>query len=102
MFVSISFCGGSRGYFSSDLGSQFLGGGSDPKKNSRIYKINSYVGRIVGSNFEGGDRTEVKPHKKDRTEKFLFSRISGLNFWGGIGPKCGFVVSIFFFSRVVS
>ena len=31
-FVSISFCGGSRGNFSSDLGSQFLGGGIGPKK----------------------------------------------------------------------
>lgn len=44
----------------------------DPKKFfSRIYFVRLDFGRIVGSNFLGGDRTEVQPHKKDRTEHFF-------------------------------
>ena len=72
-FVSMNFCGGSMVSISG-------GGGIGPKNLfSRIYKIHSYLGRIVGSNFGGGKRTEVQP----RAEKILFSRIPGLNFWGG-------------------
>lgn len=70
--ASISFCDGSMGHFSSDLRSRFLGGEIDPKKFfSRIYFVRLDFGRIVGSNFLGGDRTEVQPHKKDRTEHFF-------------------------------
>ena len=47
-FVSMNFCGGSMVSISG-------GGGIGPKNLfSRIYKIHSYLGRIVGSNFEGG------------------------------------------------
>ena len=61
------------------------GGGSDRKKfSSRIYKIHSYLGRIVGSNFEGGGSgPKSNLTLKNRAEKILFSRIPGLNFWGG-------------------
>ena len=62
-FVSMSFCGGSMVSISG-------GEGSDRKKFfSRIYKIHSYLGRIVGSNFEGGeaDRSPTSHKVSGRT-----------------------------------
>ena len=64
-FVSMSFCGGSMVSIS--------GGGIGPKNLfSRIYKIHSYLGRIVGSNFEGGeaDRSPTS-HKGSGRKNFV-------------------------------
>ena len=88
-FVSMNFCGGSMVSISG-------GGGIGPKNLfSRIYKIHSYLGRIVGSNFEGGGSG---PKSNLGPKKFCLAG-SRVSISGGVGPKCGFVVSILFSSH---
>ena len=87
------------GYFSSDLGSQFLGG--DRTEKNFLVGSTKYIRILVGSRgpiLRGGpDRSPTSHKGSDRTLFFVGSRVSMSG--GGIGPKCGFVVSILFFLK---
>ena len=71
------------GHFSSDLGSQFLGG--DRTEKNFLVGSTKYIRILVGSRgpiLRGGpDRSPTSHKGSDRT--FFFCRISGLNVWGG-------------------
>ena len=91
------------GHFSSDLGSQFLGGGIGPKK---FFLVGStkYIRILVGSRgpiLRGGpDRSPTSHKGSDRTFFFVGSRVSMSG--GGSDRNAVSWYPSFFFSRVVS